>query len=165
MVKFMVLFGILFGSNVNAQQKALMRIVSAKTYQDSIFIEYEITNKSDRPFTYYRPKVSDVELRLINMWLVDSTKKAISKYMVPSSLDLDLLTVNKSLCNDILPGDSLSLKLTVPTQKFFGKASLQKGRCKFVLSIYFNETPIKCSDCNYHLLDEFLNAAKEIELQ
>jgi hypothetical protein len=165
MVKFIIsiLIGILPGTQAAAQQKAEIKIVSSKVQLDTLFIEYEITNKSDKPFTYYRPQLRDVELGLINMWLINSSGKKTSKYTTLSRGELDELIVDKRHCTDILPGNSRSFNLAIDVKKFSGSARLQESGSKFALSIYFNQSNIKCTDCNYVLLDEFLVAEKEIE--
>jgi hypothetical protein len=167
MAKFIVsiLISVLFSFLAEAQQKAEIKIVSSKIHLDSLFIEYEITNKSDKPFTYYRPKVSDGEFVLMDMWIVSPSGKKISKYRSISRGELDMLTVDKSHCTDILPGNTLSLNLVMDAKKFIGGASLQESGTNFALSIYDYQYLINCTDCNFKLLQELLSAEKEIEQQ
>lgn len=152
---------LLFSMSAFAQKKSSIKISEAKLISDTLTLKYSIKNISPSAFTYYVPGATDFKYYLIGVTLTDVSKKKSYKYKVQPGGDLDKLSVDKSRCIDVLPGDSVSLTLSLGIDSFYIKKKVSNN-LSVMISVFFEGGLVWCSDCKHKLLQENFSSERKV---
>ena len=162
-ILFIIAFSLIFITG-SSQKKADIKLIDAELFGDTITVEYYIKNISSNSFSYYIPKLDDIKYYLLGISLSNKSQRKNYKYKVQYAGELDRLTVDKSKCTDILPGDSVYFKLSFGVDSFYLKGVSLKNK-EVAISIFYQDNLIWCPDCKNKLLSEYLFAKKKLELK